>query len=449
MTLTTSHCLRSSSGLMRTLTLAAATFASLGACHAAAADLGGSCCSDLEERIAELEATTVRKGNRKISLTISGYIAQAITMWDDGGETNTYIHGLGPTQTSHVKFNGKAQIMPGWTAGYALRIQDLTGNAFAAPGTAMTQSVSSNNPDLNTQMAFWYIESKDLGKVSVGRQAHAAKSAAMFTDQSGTQIIDNYTFLDGFPAFTIRTAGNLAPAALTWGSLAYCYAQAAPLGGDCNGIVLNGVRYDTPAFKGFTAAASWGEDDVWEVALRYAGEVSGFKLAFGMGYSEFTNEPAGTTAPRIIGKASNFFQAGGYAQHLATGLFAHAAYGREDNSDTDVVLANATIVSPPDSHHWYVKAGIRQRWTPLGATIVYGDYAEYTDQLSPAALNLGITGSSLDVVGGGIAQELDAAAMTVYVKYKHKEADVTGGAAAGVTGLEGADFYTIGGLINF
>ena len=32
---------------------------------ALAADLGGNCCSDLEKRIAELEATTARKGNRK------------------------------------------------------------------------------------------------------------------------------------------------------------------------------------------------------------------------------------------------------------------------------------------------------------------------------------------------------------------------------------------------
>ncbi len=32
-----------------------------------AADLGGDCCADLEERIAELEATTARKGNRKVS----------------------------------------------------------------------------------------------------------------------------------------------------------------------------------------------------------------------------------------------------------------------------------------------------------------------------------------------------------------------------------------------
>ena len=39
-----------------------------------AADLGGNCCADLEERIAELEATTARKGNRKMSLTITGQV---------------------------------------------------------------------------------------------------------------------------------------------------------------------------------------------------------------------------------------------------------------------------------------------------------------------------------------------------------------------------------------
>ena len=37
---------------------------------AEAADIGGDCCSDLEERVAELEATTVRKGNNKVSLTL-------------------------------------------------------------------------------------------------------------------------------------------------------------------------------------------------------------------------------------------------------------------------------------------------------------------------------------------------------------------------------------------
>lgn len=39
---------------------------------AKAADLGGDCCADLEEPVAELEATTVRKGNKKISVELYG-----------------------------------------------------------------------------------------------------------------------------------------------------------------------------------------------------------------------------------------------------------------------------------------------------------------------------------------------------------------------------------------
>lgn len=44
----------------------------------AAADLGADCCVDLEERIAELESTTARKGNRKISVTVSGYVNENV-----------------------------------------------------------------------------------------------------------------------------------------------------------------------------------------------------------------------------------------------------------------------------------------------------------------------------------------------------------------------------------
>lgn len=162
---------------------------------ASAADLGGDCCADLEERIAELEATTVRKGNRKVSLTISGYIAQELTWWDDGIESNAYIHDLGPTQASNFRFNGKAQITPGWEAGYLLRIQSLDQNPFGQ----LNQNNDNFSQGLNVQISLFYIDSKELGRVSVGRQVHAAKSAAMFTDKSGTQIFDNYTFFRWLP----------------------------------------------------------------------------------------------------------------------------------------------------------------------------------------------------------------------------------------------------------
>lgn len=423
------------------LALAAPNFVATGAL---AANLG-TCCGDLEERIAELEATTARKGNRNVSLSISGYVAQELTWWDDGGKQNVYLHGLGPTQATHVKFVGEAQIAAGWTAGYTLRIQNLDDNPFgrdAATGQAINQFSDYFSQGPNVQMSYWYLQSDHLGKISIGRQANASKSAAMFTDQSGTQIIDNYTFLAGFPQFVIRSRHDLSPASMTWGQLAFCYSQNLPIGGDCDGLVMNAARYDSPIFSGFSASASWGEDDDWEIAGRYAGEMGGFKVLLGIGYSQNLDEKA-SAAPVLRQKNSDYFQVGGYVEHLATGLFAHAAYGNEDNNDE--ILINGHIA--PDSHHWYTKFGIRRKWTALGTTIVYGDYAEYDDQLGPAALALGATSGKLTRYGAGIAQEIDAAAMTVYVKAQHYDADVTG--APELTDLHGLDLVSFGGLINF
>jgi len=418
---------------------------------------GSACCGDLEARIAELEETTARKGNRRVSLTVSGYAARELTQWDDGVESNLYEHGLGPTQATNVRFSGQAAIAAGWTAGYMLRLQDLSANPFGrsvvdGQVSAMNQMNDDFNTGVRTQMSYFYLQSQALGKVSVGLMAHAAKSAAMFTDLSGTQIFDNYTFLDGFPQFVLRSGGDLAPP-VTWGQLAFCYGQNLPLGGDCNGIVMNGVRYDTPTFAGFSASASWGEDDFWEGALRYGGEVAGFKLAFAAGYSSMSDERA--TGPRALQvKSSDYAQVGGYVQHVSSGLFVHAAYGREDNNgsialrDTNGDGAGDTAVGPVENgSHWYVKAGIRARWTALGTTIVYGDLAEYQDQLGPAALAQGATGSEFLRGGGGIAQEIDAAAMTIYLKYQHYEADVTG--AASLADLDDLELVSAGAIVQF
>jgi len=93
------------------------------ATSASAADLGGNCCADLEERIAELEATTVRKGNRKVSLTITGWVGEQITFWDDGHEKNAYVTGLGQTLSTNFKFTGSAKITSDVSAGYLLHIE--------------------------------------------------------------------------------------------------------------------------------------------------------------------------------------------------------------------------------------------------------------------------------------------------------------------------------------
>ncbi len=87
---------------------------------AKAADLGGDCCADLEERVAELEATTARKGNRKMSLTVYGQVNRAILYWNDGRRSNTYVGLDNHNSASRFGFMGSAKISPAWSAGYSI-----------------------------------------------------------------------------------------------------------------------------------------------------------------------------------------------------------------------------------------------------------------------------------------------------------------------------------------
>ena len=90
---------------------------------AKAADLGGDCCADLEERVAELEATTARKGNRKMSLTVTGQVHRMV-MWCDDGHSSTTYYGLDNTNSSsRFIFLGSARVTPKVSMGFEIMIE--------------------------------------------------------------------------------------------------------------------------------------------------------------------------------------------------------------------------------------------------------------------------------------------------------------------------------------
>ena len=103
---------------------------------ARAADLGGDCCADLEERVAELEATTVRKGNKKVSVTLSGWVIKSFNWWDDGDISSAYVGDKGYDLGSRFAITGSATIAPGWSAGYNLTV-NVFGTKFATGGTSL------------------------------------------------------------------------------------------------------------------------------------------------------------------------------------------------------------------------------------------------------------------------------------------------------------------------
>ena len=113
----------------------------MGTSPAKAADLGGDCCADLEESVAELEATTVRKGNKKVSVTLSGWVVKLGSWWDDGHEQNFYVGDKDTTLSSHFQISGSAQISPGWSAGYTIAVE--------VPGTS-ARSASAKTSSTTT-----------------------------------------------------------------------------------------------------------------------------------------------------------------------------------------------------------------------------------------------------------------------------------------------------------
>jgi len=426
---------------MKTFSLSAVAAAALlmggMATTASAADLGGDCCADLEERIAELEATTVRKGNRKVSLTVSGFVAQQILAWDDGQESNVYITDTGSVSIgTHVAFSGKAKISSDLTAGFLLKLETMNndtlghsqltdegGNAFAG---------TQGGGPISIESAYWYLKSETYGRVSVGQQSSAADNQAILPDGSGSLVQANYVLYDVNGFFLRRNgvsaAGIPNSSAVTLGAVAGCETVGGGVTGDCDGYPGNHVRYDTPTFAGFSASASWGEDDVWAVSGRYAGEFGGFKFAAAIAYNENTDETVfggGDGARGAGGHDAGALQTGAYLQHLATGLFVYGAYSREFIDGSGTLNQAFNNLNKPEGDHYYIKAGIRQKWMPYGHTVLYGEYQNAQDRFSDAMFDAGVTASDFEQYGVGVVQEIDAAAMSIWLAWRHYEADVT------------------------
>lgn len=369
---------------------------------AGAADLGGDCCADLEERVAELEATTARKGNRKVSLEVYGQVTTAVMWWDTAGESNVYV--VDP-QTSNTRFGmrGKAAINSDLEAGYQLELAWQTADA-----TRVTRDSDEGEDVPEFRQAHWYILSKTWGQVRVGF-ADTANSGIAEIDLSNASIAD-------------AMSSSQAGLAIIGNSIA-----DGGLGGPrLDNFEFNRkniVRYDTPTFAGFVATVAWGEDDIWDVALRYAGEFGGFKIAAGIAYGEDTDRNNGGGG--FADPVQRILNGGVSVLHVTTGLFVSASAGERDAADFRSTES-----------FWFVSSGIERKWFTIGATTLFGMGGEYEDRLDRSAHYWGL----------GAVQKIDAAAMDLYISYRHYDLD--GGVAGPVLDDE-FDTVVAGARIKF
>ena len=299
-----------------------------------AADLGGDCCADLEERVAELEATTVRKGNKKVSVTFYGQVNRATLFWDDGAEKNVYVVDNN-YESSRFGFKGSGKTGFGdWVGGYRLEVEPTGANSARLDQFDDDNADDSNGP-LFVRHSYMYLSSKKYGEVRLGLTAtpiYNITKDTNVTELEDTEHGDNRVM----QSFFLRPEGFDSAEGLSklrWQSISHCYSST-------NAFVCstrrNGAAYWSPKWEGFSASVGWYEDDDWGAAIRYQNEWGeNWEVGAGFGYEDFRDERLqnggggeATGANPPPSSAVDFFKRdiqeyGGSAsiKHKPTGLF--------------------------------------------------------------------------------------------------------------------------------
>lgn len=370
--------------MKKTLALAALA-AAFATSSAQAADLGGNCCADLEERIAELEATTAKKGNRKVSLQVYGQVNVALTSIDSDFFDKTSVNNAaGDSENTFVGFSGRAQVSTDISAGYVLEIQ--------ARELGLLGAVSSGlEPDV--RQSFFWLRSENLGTIALGLQGTATNDFDRITT-ANTSVASR--------PFSLQPISDWYLTGLDYG---------------LDGGYRNAVRYITPTWNGFTVSAAWsaaeaGIDgissgdagDTWDAALRYANEFGGFKLAAGIGYrhdEDLSVNIAGITTIALGDVTErDTFLVSGSAMHIASGLFLSVYYDDQQWDKVDLDIKALAI-----------QGGIETKIFALGKSTFFAEWGQ-TD------VSLYGSEASIDTWGLGYVQAVDGAALDLYLTYK-------------------------------
>ncbi len=467
-------------GLKRTASrMALVAAAGVLSTSAYAADLGGDCCADLEERVAELEATTARKGNRKMSLTISGQVNKQIMYWSAnnavvnaagaagnaaaGKTSGTYFGQDNQNSSTRFGFGGSAKVTPTLSAGFNILI-DVTGGARSNAVNQLNENsdigsiasggaVTVNRGDYGLRMrdANWWLESSSVGRLTVGRLT--ASGAVGTIDLGGISVIASDSIGLQGGGFRIGVGAGTTTSFNGW----------TDNSGDFNQRT-DGVKWTSPTLAGFVVSATIGETAregvtntsagtailagqagqkdgrIMGVDLKYAGEFSGVRLAAGIGYERGLDEQM---TPENV--RTTTWGGGLSLLHVSTGLFVQANYINQQVDFSAAFNGNTSH----DATKWVVQAGISQNWFGVGKTNIYGEYIRSSDWAELHGVG-GLVDSRVNTWGVGIVQNLDAAAMELYAGYRnHSFSALAAPGGAAIVGFQDFSTFIAGARVKF
>jgi Gram-negative porin len=419
----------------------------------------GDCCADLEERVTELEAMAASKGNRKVSLTISGLITWPIMVWDDGRESGAFVVS-NDIKRPRFRFAGAAKIDAKWSASYTLEI-----GPNPSPLAPMDQhAFDGSGGPMEVRLSTWAIKNADFGQISFGLQSQATDTATESTTANTTSVISpGLPLMLGFVKrgfFMRRADGTLT--GLRFGD--FLLHGRTDIWGE--GHRWDTARYDTPVWNGFSLAASWGEDDAQDAAIRYLGQIGRIKIASALGIAKWT-DPGGQRGCAKLdgGQSASCWEIGGSLSlmDVETGLFVNAAAGYGKDNHIRPLFGGLPGIDDSEDFYFLV-AGIERQWLSLGTTTVFGQYwhkdagagVYFTGgplDATPLGANAFISGADVTIYGASLVQTLGEG-IDLYVSLNRTETEVrtsaTGAAKGSVTTrIEPFDFLLAGMAMRF
>ncbi|MGE0760323.1 MAG: hypothetical protein AB7O38_25135, partial [Pirellulaceae bacterium] len=275
----------------------------------------------------------------------------------------------------------------------------------------------------------------------------------------------------GFFLRRAGTTGTNGLSAQTWFTAAY-FSNGASSSSFDYAQTGGKVKYTSPFFlgksksSGFQFSANWGMDDYWSVAMRYAEEFGAIRFAAAVGYSAWgsidrgacsnpsqsalvvpgTTGPTGTAAGSTVDCSS--IEASASILHVPTGLYVSGGGGQitDDNRQQSAMLFStqgnvARAGVDNNDSMWWIQAGWQAKLNPLGSTIFWGQYNNYNaglqvrnsapvtvagaDVINSLGATAFISGNDTSIWGIGVSQNVDAAAMQLYLGYFNYSTDIT------------------------
>ena len=418
---------------------------------ARAADLGGDCCADLEERVAELEATSIKKGNKKVSLTITGRVNANIMAWSENGpgasttansvydHTSDVYFGNVARNDSRIELKGEGKVNGDLTAGFYMEIRS---DFSLSPNP--TQIVHQEAWSPAARATYVFLSSKSLGELRLGNQDASIDDTFTKTDLAVDVVGKHSQATRAALGFNLRDIkGKFGPS---------YRAILQPI----EDSKANRFTYISPTFQGFTFKSDVGGDDLWSTALNYKDEFQTVKLAGSVGYQEAGGVDGGSntivgTSPAVAvsqriqfsksgdgqvdlvdnNRTERMFAVAGSIWELNSGLFLTGEYSR--------AYANTVNGGRKDVTEWFAKVGWQKNVTAIGMTAIYASWEQQD--------NLFKNDTSGHILAAGINQELDEAAANVYLHYQRASLDTATTNAAGVVIPTQSIDQVIGGMI--